>query len=266
MSEREGYEHGVPCWVVALQPDCHAGAEFYGALFGWDCVYAGGFFTARLRGRAVAAVAPQPEGAGPAWITNVWTDDPDATAEKARAAGGTVVAEPFDLPTGRVAVLADPAGAVFGAWRPQAVRGAEVVNEPGAWAMSRLDTPDPERAAAFYAAVFGWTTEAFGPVTMFRLPGYVGGEPQQPVSREVVATMLPADGPARWSVDFWVSDADGIAARAAELGGTVLAEPFDTPMSRTVVLADRFGAPFSVTQMRLGGPAPETPGSGAPAA
>ena len=115
--------------------------------------------------------------------------------------------------------------------------------------MSRLDTPDPERAAAFYAAVFGWTTEAFGPVTMFRLPGYVGGEPEQPVSREVVAMMMAADGPARWSVDFWVCDADGIAARATQLGGAVLAAPSDTPMSRTAVLADPSGAAFTVTQM-----------------
>jgi hypothetical protein len=262
MSERDGYEHGVPCWVVALQPDCHAGAEFYGALFGWDCAYGDGFFTARLRGRAVAGVAPQIEGSGAAWITNVQVDDPDATAAQVTAAGGTVPAGPMDLPTGRFAAVADPAGAVFGIWRPRGVTGAERVNEPGAWAMSRLDTPDPEAAAAFYAAVFGWTTEAFGPFTMFRLPGYVGGEPQQPVSREVVAMMTAAEGPARWSVDFWVSDADGTAARAGELGGAVLGDPFDTPMSRTAVLADPSGAAFSVTQMR----GLDTPGSGGPAA
>src|SRR4051794_37886078 len=249
MSERNGYEHGVPNWVVALQPDCHAGAEFYAALFGWDCAYGDGFFTARLRGRAVAAVAPETEGSGAAWITNVQVDDPDAAAERVRAAGGAVLAGPFDTTFGRFAAVADPTGAVFGVWRPEGVTGAEVVNEPNAWAMSRLDTPDPERAAAFYARVFGWTTEAFGPVTMFRLPGYVGGEPEQPVSREVVALMMPADGPARWSVDFWVSDADGVTARAQALGGAVLAAPSDTPMSRTAVLADPAGAPFSVTQM-----------------
>jgi predicted enzyme related to lactoylglutathione lyase len=264
MSERNGYENGVPCWVVAIQPDCHAGAEFYGELFGWDTHYEHGFFTARLRGRDVAAVAPLPQPAPPAaWITNVYAEDPDATAETARAAGGTVLAEPFDNPQGRLAVIQDPTGATFGAWRPEGVTGAQVVNEPSAWAMSRLETPDPEAAAAFYGAVFGWTTEAFGPVTMFRLPGYVGGEPEQPVSREVVALMSGADGPGRWIPDFWVSDADGTAARAGALGGAQLAAPFDTPMSRTAVLADPFGAAFSVTQMRLGH---EAPAAGAPKA
>ena len=44
---------------------------------------------------------------------------------------------------------------------------------------------------------------------MFRLPGYVGGEPQQPVSREVVAVMVPTEADeARWLVNFWVDDLD----------------------------------------------------------
>jgi predicted enzyme related to lactoylglutathione lyase len=64
--------------------------------------------------------------------------------------------------------------------------------------------------------------------------------------------MLPGEAPARWTADFWVGDADATAARAAELGGAQLEPPSDTPMSRTVLLADPAGAAFSVTQMRLG--------------
>lgn len=52
-----------------------------------------------------------------------------------------------------------------------------------------------------------------------------------------------------WSIDFWVDDADAIAARAAELGGKVIAPPFDTPISRTAVQADLWGAEFSVTKV-----------------
>src|SRR4051794_41531301 len=109
MSERNGYEPGVPCWVTALQPDCHAGADFYSRVFGWDCEFADGFFTARLRGRPVAAVAPQSQGGGrPEWITNVYSDDPDAAAERARAAGGRVLAEPFDGTRGGGAGVGPP--------------------------------------------------------------------------------------------------------------------------------------------------------------
>lgn len=45
--------------------------------------------------------------------------------------------------------------------------------------------------------MFGWTTEIFdtggGEVELFRLPGYLGGEPQQPVRRDVVAVMVEMD-------------------------------------------------------------------------
>jgi hypothetical protein len=51
------------------------------------------------------------------------------------------------------------------------------------WSMSRLETPDPDGAPVFYAALFGWTTEASDigetRITVFHLPGYVGGEPEQ---------------------------------------------------------------------------------------
>ena len=60
-----------------------------------------------------------------------------------------------------MAVLADPAGAVFCVWQPGEHRGAQVVNEPGAWAMSALLTPDPEGVKDFYGAVFGWESDSF---------------------------------------------------------------------------------------------------------
>jgi hypothetical protein len=57
MSERDGYEPSVPCWVATIQPDPDAAAAFYGELFGWDYEDGGGFGRAPL-GRDVAAVAP----------------------------------------------------------------------------------------------------------------------------------------------------------------------------------------------------------------
>jgi uncharacterized protein len=87
-------------------------------------------------------------------------------------------------------------------------------------------------------------------ITMFRLPGYVGGEPEQPVSREVVATMAPAEnGPARWGLDFWVEDVDAAAAAAEAARRRVVVAPFDMLMGRTAVLADPAGAVFSITRI-----------------
>ena len=247
MSERNGYEPGVPCWVDTWQDDDEAAVRFYSELFGWD-VARGEYTMFRLRGRDVAG-AGQRDGAPPAWTTYVWVDDADAIAAKVVAAGGSLVQEPFDsLDGGRMAIAADPAGAVFGVWQVGEHRGAEVINEPGAWAMSVLSTPDPEGANAFYREVFGWGTEDFGGATLYRLPGFVGGEPQQPVPRDVVAVMTPGER-AAWTPDFWVPDADAAAETAARLGGTVIAAPAETSVGRTGVVADPRGAVFSISKV-----------------
>jgi uncharacterized protein len=260
MSERDEYPAGVPSWVVNLQPDPAAATDFYGHVFGWDSVPGpDGFFMARLRGRDVAAIAPTPEGVGAAWITHVSVDDAEQAAAAAERAGGTVVAGPMEFsPAGRMAVLQDPAGAVFNAWQPGTRQGAQLVNEPSAWSMSALQTPEPDAGMEFYGELFGWGFELFGPpeagIQLMRLPGYFGGEPTQPVPRDVVAAMSPlAPGEAaRWSPDFWIADADAAAARAAERGGNVLAGPFDQPPFRSAVLADPAGAAFSISQLTVG--------------
>src|SRR2546425_7583424 len=129
MSERDGYEPGVPCWVAAVEPDAERAAGFYAELMGWDTTNLmapdakGKYFLCRLRGRDVAGVVsphgtPPPPGA--AWTTHIWVHSADDAAATAAAAGGTVIGAPFDSPGGgRMAVLADPAGAVFCVWEPR---------------------------------------------------------------------------------------------------------------------------------------------------
>jgi uncharacterized protein len=238
--------------------------RFYGELFGWQFADSEehGYAMGRLRGRNVAGIGNARGGASPApaWNTYLRVDSADEAASRAGDEGGSVLMAPLDVaPAGRLAVLADPSGAAFCVWEPSDHQGAQLVNEPGAWSMSMLSSTDPDSAESFYGALFGWTTETFelggGEITMWRLPGYVGGEPEQPVSREVVATMMPAmEGePSRWSVDFWVADIDAAAATAESNGGSVVQPPYDIPgpAMRQAVLADPAGATFTATQLVL---------------
>jgi uncharacterized protein len=272
MSERNGYAPGVPCWMASVQKDPDRAAAFYSELFGWEAenLMPDGaqrdYIICRARGLDAAAIvsvdgAPPPPSA--TWATHIWVEDAQATAETVHSAGGTVIGTPFESPGGGVvAVLADPSGAVFCAWEPRERRGAQVVNEPSAWAMSQLITDDPSGARRFYGSVFGWETEEMSTgensVTLFRVRGYVGGEPQQPVSREVVAAMSELGPEAaatgvspHWSPDFWIDDAEQAAARAANVGGSVVVPPHAAPPFRRVVLADPEGATFSVSQLLL---------------
>ena len=259
MSERDAYPAGVPCWVTNLQHDVPTATAFYAQLFGWDIEPGpqdlAPYSLARLRGRDVAAIASAPTpDTSPRWVMEVRTDDLAATVAAVRGAGGEILEEEVDFtPVGRLAVFADPVGAILCAWEGGDREGAQVVNEPNAWSMSALQTADTDRAAQFYDYVFGWKTEAFGPATMFRLPGYFGGEESQPVPRDVVAVMVPSapGAPSAWGVDFWIDDVGRAVDDATRLGGTVIAGPYDAPPSFSqAVIADPGGAILTLSELR----------------
>jgi predicted enzyme related to lactoylglutathione lyase len=276
MSDQDRYIAGVPCWVDTTQPDPGAAADFYGKLFGWELEDSmpadapGSYLMARLGGGDVAAIS-SPMGEAPpvaTWNTYVWVDDAEETATKVRDAGGSVLSEPFDvMDAGRMAVCADPAGAVFCVWQPKSHRGAGVVNEHGAFVFNVLNTRDLETAAKFYGAVFGWELIDVGGAPMWALPAYgdfleqrtpglrenMAGMGAPPRFEEVVASANPIpddqpDVPPHWGVTFAVDDADAIAARATELGGQVVVPPFDAPWVRMTVITDPQGAAFTASK------------------
>ncbi|GGM04683.1 VOC family protein [Deinococcus aerophilus] len=57
-------------------------------------------------------------GAG-GWMVYFYAEDVDAAARTTETHGGKVLVAPFDMDYGRMAVLADPAGAVFSVMNPQ---------------------------------------------------------------------------------------------------------------------------------------------------
>jgi hypothetical protein len=70
---------------------------------------------------------------------------------------------------------------------------------------------------------------------------------------DVVAALNPiadddSETPAHWSVTFAVDDAEAAAAKASELGGEVVAGPFDAPWTRLAVIKDPQGATFIAGQ------------------
>jgi uncharacterized protein len=187
---------------------------------------------------------------------------------RSRDAGGSVVVEPFDFAdAGRTAVVTDAEGAAFCVWEAKKHKGAQVVNDPGSLNFNGLNTRDSEAAKAFYGSVFGWRTFATGEAEMWALDGYgdfieshhpdlrerwaQAGAP--PGFEDVVATInqiadTQPDTPAHWSVTFAVEDANAAAAKATELGGTVLVAPFDAPWVRMTILADPQGATFTASR------------------
>ena len=181
----------------------------------------GDYFASRVGGRLVAGIGQAPPSSPAVWSTYVPVNDLARMLARAEEAGGARLAEPMEAGSdGRLAVVADATGFPFCLWQAGTRVGAELVNEPNAWAMSLLHTSDLERARAFYGAVFGWELEPMpgAPFSQWRL------------SDQVVAVVTATDGvssPPHWSVNFAVRDADAIAEHAAALGGIVLMAPIE---------------------------------------
>jgi predicted enzyme related to lactoylglutathione lyase len=267
--------------VDTAQPDPQAAVEFYGGLFGWEFEDTappdapGHYFIGRLQGRDVAAIGSQTEGSPPTpvWNTYISVESADQTAAKVKEAGGAVLSDPFDVPAaGRMAVFADSAGAAFCVWEPREFKGAQLVNGPGTWSWSDLNTRDMDAAKGFYAAVFGWeagTPEAGGAYAMLRRPGYgdyleqsdpdlrkrLAAEQAPPGFEDVVGWMVKMtseqfsdDTPSHWGITFGVEDTDATVDKAGALGAKVLVPPMDVPPVRISVLADPQGAVFTVSK------------------
>jgi uncharacterized protein len=276
MPERTNYIPGVPCWVDCPQPNPTAALPFYSGLFGWEFENGmpegsgGEYHMARIRGGDVAAISSVPDGMPPMamWTTYIAVASADDAAEQVRAAGGAVFQGPFDvMDAGRMAVVADPEGAVFCIWEAKENIGAKVVNEHGALNFNGLATRDPAAAEAFYGAVFGWKLLSIPAGKFWMLPVYgdhleetTPGLRQQMQEMgapdgfvDVVAAVNPiagrdADTPGHWTVTFGVDDVDATAKQAADLGGLVLVAPHDEPWTKTATLQDPQGAVFLAAQ------------------
>ncbi|HEX3455818.1 MAG TPA: VOC family protein [Gaiellaceae bacterium] len=254
------YDDGVFCWIDLMTSDIAQADAFYAALFGWEippgAEEAGGYQVAMVGDAAVAGLMPQMEGDGApiVWSTYVKADDADATVAKAVEHGAQVIVAPMDvLDAGRMAVFADPIGAVISVWQPNQMSGAQLVNEPGTWSWSELVTTDVEASKEFYGAVFGWGSETHGEgpgaYTEWKVRGRsVGGLMEKP-------PMMPAEVPPFWGIYFSVTDTDVAIERIRELGGSLIMPAFDVEPGRMAVVADPGGAPFNVitlNESRLG--------------
>ncbi|WP_225828359.1 VOC family protein [Streptomyces naphthomycinicus] len=247
---------GAPDWIDVGSPDIDGAAAFYGALFGWRFRPAGpdaggyGFF--QLDGRTVAGGMPAGPGQGPpAWTVYFRSQDARATAEAARHSHGTVLFPPTDvMGEGRMAVLADQAGASFGIWQPGRTEGVDVAGEPGALCWVELYTPDVAAAAAFYRKVLDLETCGVS------FPGgtYTAVNPGGAGEDAMFGGMVPmADAPAEaeggpyWLPYFEVEDTDTVVEQAQRLGGTVRTAATSVPgVGRIARFADPYGARFAV--------------------
>ncbi len=241
----------TPMWVDLGVDDLKAAKTFYSDLFGWEFVSggqdSGDYLLAHVGGRAVAGLGPKQDPEMPtAWTTFLASDDVDVTSKKVVAAGGQLMAPPFDvMDSGRMALAVDSVGAVFGVWQAGNHIGAERVNEHGALCWNELHTRDYASARAFYAEVFD---VSYQDVTE---EGLVYSTIRRPLDgREVGGVHHDTDfsehTPGRWMTWFASDYVDGTATRALELGATLLRPVAESPMGRMALVQAPQGEIFGI--------------------
>jgi len=202
----------------------------------------------KLAGKDIAGCYPvsmMPGHVPPHWGAFIAVEDADRTAARATELGGKVLRAPGDVAEyGRMAVLQDPAGAVFSIWKPKSHAGTGITGENGALCWADLLTEDRERAKPFYEGLFGWRfdlgqgKDPSGYLHIKNGEDFIGG-----------MQVKPPQAPPHWLLYFQTADCAASTAKAKQLGAKIFVEPMDIEgAGRFSVLDDPQGAGFALFQ------------------
>lgn len=242
-------------WYDLLTSNPAAAVEFYKHVVGWESQAFGPEYTVLAAGQGpVGGATTLPErakkaGAPPHWTSNVRVAEVDAAVAEAKKLGGRVITEPSDYPNvGRLAVIADPHGAMINVFKPSQTMKAHDSSKPGEFTWSELLTADHESAFRFYSTLFGWKKKrevdigAMGKYLIFGLDDQdLGGMFTKPKE-------MPA--PPHWLYYVQVADLDAAVERARAKSAKLLNGPMEVPGgARIAQLDDPQGAGFALHEM-----------------
>jgi len=117
-------QHGTFNWNELITGDVEKAKAFFAETVGWSYdgmpmgPEGGTYWLAMQNGKPIAGIMSLevlPDGVPPHWMSYLEIDDVDARLKKLKDAGGTIIKEAFEVPNvGRIAIIADPTGAVMG--------------------------------------------------------------------------------------------------------------------------------------------------------
>ncbi len=108
---------GAPVWNELGTTDLDAAGAFYGSLFGWTVAPFEGspepYLSIKNGDANAGGMRAATPGAPPFWLAYFGVEDLDAALAKVGELGGAVHAGPIDISIAKIAIVADPQGAVF---------------------------------------------------------------------------------------------------------------------------------------------------------
>jgi len=240
--------------LVTENPD--AVKPFYAALFGWEFeegrALGAPYTLVKSGGQYIAGISrtrrTQPDQPVSQWLSFMSVADVDRAAEQTRAAGGSVVVGPLDLPSiGRGAVVLDPDGAPLGLLRSSLGDPADTPTPAlNRFLWTEHLSRDPQASADFYVKLAGFEVRK---IDFAGKPYWVlvKGRERAGLLRNPIAVDRPI-----WLPYVRVADPAASAARAAQLGGRVLLAPREDLRNGTMALiADPTGAVLALQKWPL---------------
>ena len=246
--------HGRFIWPDLMSTDPETAAAFYAGLFDWHAIQeesppgSGNTYQRLHLGELpVAGIVHLTEPGLPShWMVYLGVDDVAASLGQVTEMGGKVCFGPIQVPgKATFAVCTDNQGAAFSILQPEhSMPPADSsTRQPGLPCWGELWAQEPEKAAAFYGALCGWTEE-------FTDMGDAGVYRVQSVAGIQVGGIMKAQDPSMpscWCPYFTVAGIDAAAEKAAALGGRVVMPGSDIPETgRFALLADPSGGVFAV--------------------
>lgn len=239
-------DRGAFIWYELMTPDADAARAFYKAVIGWEiAARASGDSNMDYRmiqrsdgGMAGGVLNMPPEmvenGPRPGWFGYIHVPDVDAAIAKLGDAGGAVHMGPNDMAgVGRMAMVADPQGAVFYLMTPTPPEGdpdarSDVFDyaKPQHMRWNELWTTDPQGAVSLYTDLFGWTQE--GAMPMGEMGDYRFIQKDDGGIGAIAPAQAGGEG-SRWQYFAGVDDIDRACKAVTENGGKLLGEPQQIP-------------------------------------
>ena len=221
-------------WHDLITHDVSAVKLFYAGVFGWTFEDLPGTTRYTVIRHAISQ-----------WVSMISVPSVDRAVGLIRQGGGKVYAGPRDIADrGRLAIVADPEGAVFGLVRTTGGDPADKDPRVGDWLWNELWTDDKEAAQGFYAGLAGFEVDtreimAGKPYTVFTREGTPrAGLLPNPFPEEVTPLWLPY---------VRVANPAAVVAKVEGLGGQVLLPLADKHRGGTVaIIADPTGGEVAI--------------------
>lgn len=242
---------GSLVWYELMTDDPDGAKAFYDAVVGWevgdrppsDQDY-------RMIGRGDGGFAGgvlglteevRRHGARPMWLGYVGVDDVDAAVARVEAAGGKALMPAFDIPQGRIAMIADPQGnplyvmkPVPPAGKPEAQSDVFSPDAEQRVGWNELTTADPAAARKFYGDLFGWTSDDFMPMGElgdYRFFAFAG------TTIGAVCGVSPG-GSAGWRYYIRVPSIAAAVEAVKANGGTISMGPHEVPGGDHIIIGN----------------------------